>query len=222
MESRIRVLFLGQVLALTMFATPVSWAAEGGEATASADDTQVIQPELERREVDIEKIDSEDFEVGVFAGLLSVEDFGVNPVIGGRVAYHITEDFFLEAAYGMSNTSETSYELLSGGAPLLTDEERKLSYYNVSVGWNILPGEVFVGESWAFSSTMYLIGGVGSTNFAGDDAFTMNFGGGVRLLTSDWFAVHVDMRDHIFNIDLLGESKTAHNLELSAGFTIFF
>lgn len=224
MESRIRLLFLNAVLAIGMALPALAFAAD---ETADADDadaaaSQVIKPELNRREIDIEKIDSEDFEAGGFVGLMSVEDFGVNMVIGARLAYHVTEDFFVEFAYGQTDTSETSYELLSGGAELLTPEERKLTYYNVSVGYNLLPGEVFIGTDWAFTTAMYVIGGIGNTTFGGDDRFTFNLGGGLRFLTSDWFAVHIDVRDHIYQIDLLGEEKTAHNLEAHGGFTIFF
>jgi hypothetical protein len=35
-------------------------------------------------------------------------------------------------------------------------------------------------------------------------------------------AFRVDFRDHLFDIDLLGEEKTTHNLEASIGVTVFF
>jgi hypothetical protein len=34
--------------------------------------------------------------------------------------------------------------------------------------------------------------------------------------------LHVDMRDHIFDLDILGEELTTHNLELTMGLTFFF
>jgi outer membrane beta-barrel protein len=74
----------------------------------------------------------------------------------------------------------------------------------------------------AFNSAIYLIGGVGSTEFAGDDRFTLNFGLGIRIIPRDWFAIHADIRDHIFDIDLLGQEKTVHNLEAHIGMTFFF
>src|SRR5690606_41122977 len=63
-------------------------------------------------------------------------------------AYHITEDFFLEAAYGTSKTEKTSYELLSGGVELLTEDERDLTYYNLSIGYNFLHGQVYISGKW--------------------------------------------------------------------------
>lgn len=186
------------------------------------DSTQVIQPAIHRRKIDVDAIDAENFEIGGYAGLLSTEDFGANAVIGVRAAYHISEYFFVEAAYGTSDTTETSYERLSGGAKLLTPEDRKLTYYNISLGYNLLPGEAFLGDGLAFNTALYVIGGAGMTKFAADNRFTFNFGVGYRFLTTDWLAVHFDVRDHIFEIDLLGVNKMTHNLEMHAGATVFF
>lgn len=182
----------------------------------------MIEPDVERREIDTAKIDTEDFEVGVFAGELSVEDFGVNTVAGARFAYHITEGFFVELAAGQTDTEQTSFERLSGAAQLLTDSEREYTYYNLSLGYNIFPGESFIGRGRALNTSLYVIGGVGKTTFAGDDRFTVNLGLGMRLMPLDWLAVHADIRDHVFDIDLLGHEKTAHNLEAHLGVTFFF
>lgn len=216
MASRLLRLFLSTVLA---GASVAAVAAEPGESPA---DEQVIQPEVERRDIVIPDIDTEDFEVGLYAGIMSVEDFGSNFVYGARFAYHVTEDIFIEAAYGMTDTGETSFERLSGAAPLLSDDNRQYSYYNASVGINVLPGEAFIGESYAFTSALYVIGGVGTTTFAGEDWFTVNWGFGYRLLATDWLAVHVDARDHMFESDILGEDRLTHNLELHTGLTVFF
>ncbi|HEY8520066.1 MAG TPA: outer membrane beta-barrel domain-containing protein [Gammaproteobacteria bacterium] len=220
MESRLLVLLLASVA----IATLSGCAGRRGLETAAADGGQppVIEPDIDRREIEPPKIDTENFEVGIFAGQLSVEDFGVNTVTGARFAYHITEGFFVEAAGGKTDTELTSFERLSGAAQLLTDAEREYSYYNVSLGYNILPGESFIGRNRALNTSMYVIGGVGKTKFAGDDRFTVNLGLGVRLMPFDWLAVHADVRDHVFDIDLLGREKRAHNLEAHVGVTFFF
>jgi len=219
MESRIFVLLLATGLAVTGLTGCGRFRAA---QVADGDQPPVIEPEVERREITTAKIDTEDFEVGVFAGQMSVEDFGVNTVIGARFAYHITEGFFVELAAGQTDTEETSFERLSGAAQLLTDQERELSYYNVSLGYNIFPGESFIGRNRALSTALYVVGGVGKTEFAGDDRFTVNLGLGMRLMPTDWLAVHADLRDHIFDIDLLGQEKTAHNIEAHLGVTFFF
>ncbi len=219
MESRVLVLFLGLTLAVGTL------TGCGRDRLVRADDTgqpPVIEPDVARREIEPPKIDTEDFEVGVFVGQVSVEDFGVNTVMGARFAYHVTEGFFVELAGGTADTELTSFERLSGAAQLLTEDEREYPYYNVSVGYNIFPGEGFVGKNRSMNMSTYLIGGVGKTSFAGDDRFTVNFGMGMRLMPLDWLAVHGDIRDHVFDIDLLGQEKTSHNLEATLGVTFFF
>lgn len=217
MESRICRIFLralAAACALSVYPASLALAADSPE--------QVVRPEIERRDITEDDIDTEDFEIGAFYGLMNVEDFGTSPVYGARLTYHVTELVFVEGAYGHTDTEETSFERLSGGAQLLEDKDRELDYYNVSFGFNLFPGESFIGSRWAFTSDFFLIAGVGSTSFAGEDEFTWNFGFGYKVLATDWLAFRVDARNHIFDIDLLGESQTNNNLEFTGGLSIFF
>lgn len=222
MESRFRI-FLLRAMFVLAFTSLLQACSSMRVDDAPHDDTvPVISPDLERRTVSEADIDSEDFEVGAFVGVMSIEDFGSNVVFGARGAYHITEDFFAEAAIGRTRAGDTSFETLSGGAQVLTDSQRKLTYYNLSLGYNILPGEAFIGTGHAFNSALYLIAGAGNTEFADDSHFTVNVGAGYRFLVNDWVALHLDFRDHIFKSDLLGKDKTTHNLEGTAGISFFF
>jgi outer membrane beta-barrel protein len=226
MESRFRVLFLiVAIVGLSGCAATKNLFGFGREEApppSAEAPGQVIDPQVERREVKEPAIDREDFEVGGFVGIMGIEDFGSNVSYGVRLAYHMTEGFFVEGMAGQSKGGLTSFEILSGGAQLITDSERTMTYYNLNLGYNILPGEVFIGEGHAYNTNLYLIAGLGSTRFAGDDRFTVNFGAGYRFLLTDAVALHLDFRDHLFDIDLLGEEKTAHNLEAHLGFTVFF
>lgn len=215
MESRFQRLLL--TVLIGMAAVP---------ALAAAPEELELEPlavrEPERRAVKIDRIDSENFEIGAFAGVMNVVDFGSNGLTGLRAAYHITEDLFVEGTFGRTQLGRTSYERLSGSVEILTDDQRDLTYYNLSAGYNVLPGEAFVGKRRAFRGALYLLGGAGSTKFAGDQRFTFNFGVGYRFIATDWLAVHVTVRDHVFNTDLLGEEETYHNLEFSGAMTLFF
>lgn len=226
MEIRFRLLFL-MIAALAMSgcaATKNLFGIGDEEAPPPTAEPpgQVVDPEVERREIKEPAIDREDFEVGGFVGMMSLEDFGTDVVYGARLAYHVTEGFFIEGTVGRTEAGLTSFEELSGGARIIEDDERTFTYYNLNVGYNVLPGEGFIGEGRAYNTSMYLIAGLGSTRFAGDDRFTVNFGLGWRFLFTDSIALHIDFRDHLFDIDLLGEEKTAHNLEGHIGVTVFF
>ena len=217
MDRRLHLLLLSS-LAL---AQPAARAADE-ERMASAATPQVVEPRVHRREVKRPDIDTENFEAGAFVGSISIEDFGSSVVYGGRLAYHFTEDVFAEATVGTSKAGRTSYEDLSGSVELLTDSERRFTYYDLAVGWNALPGEAFFGGDRAMPSSLYLTLGAGSTDFAGDDHFTVAVGAGYRLLVTDWLATHLGVRDHMFDGDLLGENKLTHNLQFTLGMTAFF
>jgi outer membrane beta-barrel protein len=217
MERRIRVLLLA------LFALLAGCASRGPEEItipqSESEAAEIIQPEVERREIKTPKIDAENWEIGAFGGIMSIEDFGTNPVYGVRAAYHIAEDLFVEAAVGRTEAGLSSIEEL---ANVRVTENRDFTYYNISFGYNFLPGEIFLGRDTALNSALYVIGGVGATRFAKEDNFTVNFGAGMRILANDWLAVHIDVRDHIFATDLLGTNEATNNLEAHLGFTVFF
>ena len=111
MEVRLRSFLLISLVSGIIFASPALQAAEPGETdNAEAELKPVVQPEIKRQEFDEARIDTENFEVGPFIGLMSVEDFGTNAVYGARLAYHITEELFIEGSIGQTNAGETSFE----------------------------------------------------------------------------------------------------------------
>jgi outer membrane beta-barrel protein len=223
MAHRLHVLLLSIAAAGASLATMTARAQDQGDAVGgSSRAPQVVEPEVERREVKPVKVPSENFEIGVFVGTIGIEDFGSSLVGGSRIAYHFTEDLFAEFTVGKATAGTTSYEDLSGAAQLLTDDERNFTYYDISAGWNVLPGEVFFGRTRAMPTAVYVTLGVGNTRFAGDDHFTVPIGAGLRVVVTNWLALHIDARDHMFKSDLLGTSKLTQNLQFTLGATAFF
>ena len=225
MESWLRIFLLSLVLGA--FPSLALAADEPAPAQAEKPPNEIIQqdpviePAVKRREVKQDEIDTENFELGVFFGVMSIEDFGSKPVYGLRLDFHITEDFFIEGAIGFTKAGKTSAETFTG-SNILSDDQRDYTYYNVGFGYNLLPGEAFIGRNKAFNTALYLYAGAGSTEFAGDSRFTITWGGGYRIVTTDWLAVHMDFRDHIYSIDVTGEDKNVHNFEATLGLTYFF
>lgn len=226
MESRLRSYVLSVALMLPVIAghaaqDAVSNGAQAQDGRASAPES-VLDPRIERRRIQEADIDAENFEIGVYAGMLSIEDFGTEPLLGVRLDYHLSDSVFFEAAISYAEAGETSFETLNPGVDLLSDDEREFLQYQVALGYNLLPGEAFLNKNRAYNNSLFLLGGAGMTEFAGDEHFTLTLGAGYRLLLNDLVAIRVDMKDHIFNLDVLGKEKTTQNLELSAGVSVFF
>jgi outer membrane beta-barrel protein len=210
--------FLLPLVCTGLLAVPLALRAQDSKPA----NDQVVDPQVDRREVRLPKFPSKDFEVGMFAGTYATTDFGAHPVVGLKLGYHITEDFFAEAVYARTKISDETFRLIFPGGGVFPTETVKLAYYNLSAGYNVLPGEVFIGRNTAKASQFYLIGGIGSTKVDVQNRQTVNLGFGLRVYFSDKAALQLDVRDHIFSLDLLGKLKSTQNLELTGGFTYFF
>lgn len=208
-------------LLAALIALPLAANAQEQKADQKAPNEQVIVPEVNRRPIKLPKFPSNDFEISTFAGAYATQNFGTSAVYGVRLGYHITEDVFVQAVYGQTKVSDASFrQILPGG--VFVNPTEKLSYYNVSAGLNVWPGEVFFLRSYAFPSTMYTIAGIGSTSFNQQRRQTFNLGFGAKVYFRDWLSVQVEMRDHIFSLDLLGKRQSTHNLEFTSGLSFYF
>ena len=191
------------------------------QSTPPANNDQVVIPQVDRRDIEKPKFPSNDFEIGLFTGSYATQNFGSSWVYGARIGYHITEDFFVEGVYGQTKVSDELFRQILPGGIFLKDTE-KLSYYNLSIGYNLFPGEIFIGGRRAKPSQFYLIAGAGTTKFVDQSKPTFNVGFGYRVYLADWAALQLDLRDHIFSLDLLGKRQSTQNVELTGGLTFYF
>lgn len=218
MEARIRNFLLAIICAITLSHIPSLEAAEA----ANQDVKAVIQPEIERMTFKESRINPDNFEIVTSFGLMSIENFGTNISYNLKLAYRISEGFFIETEYGTSSAGKTSAETLFPGAPLLSDDERELKYYLLNIGYDIFPGEAFVTKNTTYNTAFYLIAGIGNTKFAGSDNFTLSVGYGYRVIFGDHITTYLDIRDHTYKIDIFGEDKLTNNLALNFGLGFYF
>jgi outer membrane beta-barrel protein len=211
-------------------ASPAPAAASATTPGTSANTTpsttpateQVIVPQVERRPLKLPKFASNDISVGLFVGTYATANFGSSAVSGVRLGYHITEDIFVEGTYGKSKVTDEAFRQIFPNGGIFPTPKQDLNYYNVLAGYNILPGEVFFGRSNAKISQGYILAGVGSTKFATQKRQTITAGFGLRVVFASWFAAQIDLRDHVYSLDLLGKRKSNQNLELTTGITVYF
>lgn len=221
MQPALIVLLMALALLGARPAQSQSAASAPAAAASQPAAEQVIQPQVVRREVKRPQLPSHDVAVGLYGGVYATENFGSSGVTGLRVSYHVTEDIFFDGTFGQTKVSDEAFrQVLPGG--IFVNRTERLRYYGVSVGYNLLPGEVFFGRSTAKATQGYILAGIGSTDFAGQKRQTVNYGFGLRLVLADWFALQADVRDHVFSLDLLGRRKTTHNPEITGGLTFYF
>ena len=213
------------VLALALLATAVPDVARAADTKraddASQADQQVIVAQVERRDLDLPRYPSNDIEFGLYLGGFSTQNFGTSPTAGGRLGYHLTEDWFVEANYGQARISDEAFRRILPGGVLNRSIER-LQTYDLSVGYNVFAGEAFFGTKTAKLTTAYLTGGIGNTAFDGQRMQTWVYGVGTEVFFNKWFAFRVDARNHVYHLDLLGKRELNQSYELTAGVSVLF
>ncbi len=213
---------VGLALAVLCAIAPQVRAADAQSGTTSGvPDEQVIVPQVERRDVHKPRYPSNDFEFGLYLGGFGTQNFGTSATAGGRVGYHLTEDFFVEASYGQVKINDAAFRRVLPGGVLKTSYER-LQTYDLALGYNVLAGEAFFGTKTAKITTGYVTAGLGNTVFDGQRMQTFAYGVGSRVFLNDHFAVRVDARNHLFRLDLLGKRTLTQNYELTFGASYFF
>jgi outer membrane beta-barrel protein len=185
-------------------------------------DSSRIEPEISQSEVIPPRLDTENFAIALRGGALAIEDFGNSGLAAIQLSYHINEDFYLSADYALAKAGLTSYERLSGAAPLLTDDERQWHYYGAELGYVLLPGQVYLGNDYAVNSGWSVFAGAGNVDFAGDTVFAFKFGSQFRLYLTDWLALDLVVSDYVFETTILAERKTTHNLSMALGLAVYF
>ena len=181
----------------------------------------VIEPEVARQSLRLPRLPNKDFEAALFAGTYATQNFGSAAVLGVRLGYHLSEDFFVQGSYGRSRVSDEAFrQVLPGG--VFPHGKETLQYAHLALGWNLLPGEAFVGRGIAKAGALYLLGGVGSTHVVQQRRQTLVIGAGGRLLVRERLALQLDLRDHLFSLDLLGRRERTQNLEATLGLAWHF
>src|ERR1700676_2593448 len=143
---------LSSVLLAAALLSGCGWFHRGEKAKAEivAEEPQgepsIIEPQVNRRVVKTPKIKAKDFELGGYFGALSIQDFGTNPVYGVRAAYHVSEDIFLEGYVARSKAGTTSLEDVFPNITVVSGAGRRFTYYDLDLGYNVLPGEIFIGR----------------------------------------------------------------------------
>ena len=180
-----------------------------------------MSPELSRRDVAIPNIDALDIEIGLYGGMLNVEDFGANYTYGVSGLFHVTEDFFINANYGRSQIKDDTFRRMN--LPLFGESgERNITDLNFLLGWNFLSGEMFWSKQYAFTSDLYLLAGAGSINFDDESYFSVMGGIGAKILFTDWMALRFEAKLSEYDSSFLGYEKKSHNVDVITGLSVFF
>lgn len=178
---------------------------------------KVIEPDKKVPLATAAAIDDEHFEVGVFMGLLSVEEFNTNASLGLAIRYYWDAGLFFELSHGTSSTKRAHWEDSLNFTPA-----RDFNYTSLAAGYRVLEGRSFVGKRNKYNSGLYLVGGADRVDFAEDNSTGLLLGLSYKTVLTDWLTVNVDFKNHIVERSFLGDEKLTYNNELVLGINTIF
>lgn len=192
---------------------------------AAADDQEretgvrVLEPEP-RPGAEVAAIDTERFELGFYTGALSVEDFGTDPVYGIELSYHLTDTWLLQANYGEANIDRAAFE--TSQRQFLASADRDFEYFSVAGAYRLVHGRSFFGPRRKYDSDIYVLFGPQRVSFANNDEWGWTFGISYRTVFTDWLTANVDIREHSFEREFIGDTKQTFNTEFRIGVNALF
>lgn len=165
-------------------------------------------------------IDTEFFDLGLTAGVINIENFGSELIMGLSGTFKATEDFFLQLNYQQADAGYSSYEK---ALDISLRPDRTYKHYDLLLGYNVFQGEVFSGKAAGLSS-LYLVAGVGDTAFGSDSAFTYTFGLGYQMALSRRTMLRLDYRDYMYesSLDTGDSEELVVDVHMSAGLSWLF
>jgi outer membrane beta-barrel protein len=169
---------------------------------------------------DISVINEERFELGLYTGILSVEDFGSEPVAGLEFTYQLPNKWLLQASYGRAEVGQAAFE--SSQRQFLASDDRDFEYIALTGGFRLIDGRSFWGSDFRFRSDIHLLFGPERVSFAGSDEWGFNAGLRYRVAFAEWLTGNVDFREHFVERDFIGDSKNTMNTEFRFGVNVLF
>jgi outer membrane beta-barrel protein len=169
-------------------------------------------------------IDNEVFELGIFIGIVNIEDFTSEMAPGLSFTFRASEDFFIQYNYLQVNKVDLSlYEEQEAAPVYFTGKSRKFSHYDLLVGYNIFQGEIFKADKTTTLSTLSVVLGAGETAFGEESRFSYTFGLGYQIGLSKRLNLNVDFKNYIYDSSvILDQDKTVNSTQMSSGISYIF
>ena len=171
-------------------------------------------------QANLSTIDNELFDIGIQVGLINIEDFGSEIVLGTSATFKASEDFFLQFNFLRTDADYSSYERSQGA--YFDGADRNFEHYDLLLGYNLFQAEFLADSGAANLAALYVVGGVGNTSFGGEASFTYTAGVGYQVVFARTFVLRLDYRDLIYTSNLINENKTTHNGVITAGVSFLF
>lgn len=146
-----------------------------------------------------------------------VPSFGVFAL---AYAYHMTEDLAVEATAGITRLTSDGGPELERTFAVLEGQPRRQLMFDANLVWSIAHAKLRLGGSITHFD-FYVTGGGGVVDSALSAGIAGNGGFGLKFFLGRAFGLRLDVRDHVFQQQLLSQSLVVNDVTATVGFSIY-
>jgi outer membrane beta-barrel protein len=156
-------------------------------------------------------------EINLFGGVYASDLMGAAPLGGLSYSFHLSEDFAVEAAFAYSyfSSSLTKPVKQYTGYTVLTSHDARI--YSGNLVWHPIHGKFMLFQSSIPHFDIFFTAGVGVTDSRTAKGLTYNFGTGLKIFSTSWLSLRLDIRDYIYVQEVLGRESVTNNISVTLG-----
>jgi outer membrane beta-barrel protein len=160
-------------------------------------------------------------ELSAAGGYFVSDLYSATYIVGGSYTYHMTEDMAVEASGWLTHADADVVRAVEDGrAMTLRDDYARSLFFASTLVWSPLHGKLQLGGS-VIHFDLHVDVGVGVVDSPTSRGVTGVGGLGLKLFGGSAFAFRIDLRDLVYQQELLMESFIVNDLSLTAGLSLF-
>lgn len=163
-------------------------------------------------------------ELSAMGGLYAGDLYSSSWVVGGAYTFHFSEDLGLEASVEFTRFRSAvtdAYERRYPEIQVLDNPDKPGRLYFGHLVWSFAYGKLrWMGDGISHFDFNLAVGG-GVTDDSTSRGATASAGLGTKFYFGKWFALRVDMRDHVLREVLVGDEHLVNDVLITLGASVF-
>lgn len=203
----------------------IDGAAEGAATDADACIDENVKADLfakrKRRDVRDRLFQQTNrHEMTIQGGYYASDLFDGTYVLGAAYAYHMTEDFAVEASGAWTRIASSGGPELERVFTVLGDRNRRSLLFDADLVWDPAHGKLRLGGAIQHFD-LYLAAGAGVVDSVLSSDIAGNAALGLKFFLGRAFSVRLDVRDHVYRQQLLARKEWVNDLTAMIGLGVF-
>jgi outer membrane beta-barrel protein len=163
-------------------------------------------------------------ELSVMGGIYAADLYSSSWLVGGAYTFHFSEDLALEASVQFTRFRSAvtdSYEQRYPQIALQENPDKAGRLYFGHIVWSFAYGKLrwFGDDISRFDLNLAL--GAGATDDTTSLGVTGSAGLGAKFYFGHWFAMRLDVRDHVLQESLVGDEHLVNDILVTLGASVF-